>query len=66
MINRESDMTVCGEAEDRGDALEVITREKPRLAIIDLSGIPPNFYAAPLLGKASTLEVSKIAGPFPR
>ncbi|WP_035610728.1 response regulator transcription factor [Haloferula sp. BvORR071] len=37
LINRESDMIVCGEAEDRGEALEVITREQPRLAIVDLS-----------------------------
>lgn len=37
VINREPDLTVCGEAEDRGNALEVIEREKPRLAIVDLT-----------------------------
>lgn len=37
MINREEDMIVCGEAEDRGEALELIAREAPQLAIIDLS-----------------------------
>ena len=37
VINREPDLSVCGEAEDRGGALEVIEREKPRLAIVDLT-----------------------------
>jgi DNA-binding NarL/FixJ family response regulator len=37
VINRETDMVVCGEAEDRGEALEVIGREKPGLAIVDLT-----------------------------
>jgi DNA-binding NarL/FixJ family response regulator len=37
VINRETDMVVCGEAEDRGSALEVITRENPDLAIVDLT-----------------------------
>ncbi len=37
VINREADMTVCGEAEDRGSALEVIGREEPDLAIVDLT-----------------------------
>ena len=37
VINRETDMAVCGEAEDRGSALEVIAREKPDLAIVDLT-----------------------------
>ena len=37
VINREDDMTVCGEAEDRANALEVIGREQPDLAIVDLS-----------------------------
>lgn len=37
VINRESDMLVCGEAEDRGEALQVIDREKPGLAIVDLT-----------------------------
>ena len=37
VINRETDMVVCGEAEDRGSALEVIAREAPDLAIVDLT-----------------------------
>jgi DNA-binding NarL/FixJ family response regulator len=37
VINRETDMVVCGEAEDRGSALEVISRENPDLAIVDLT-----------------------------
>ena len=37
VINRESDLRVCGEAEDRAGALDVITREKPGLAIVDLT-----------------------------
>lgn len=37
VINRESDLRVCGEAEDRGEALEVIAREKPGLVIVDLT-----------------------------
>ncbi len=37
VINREADMMVCGEAEDRGGALEVIARETPGLAIVDLT-----------------------------
>lgn len=37
IINRELDMVVCGEAADRGDALEVIARESPGLVIVDLS-----------------------------
>ena len=37
IINREADMTVCGEAEDRPNALEVIGLQSPNLAIIDLT-----------------------------
>lgn len=37
IINREADMMVCGEAEDRANALEVIGRESPGLAIVDLT-----------------------------
>ena len=37
VINRESDLRVCGEAEDRAGALEVVAREKPGLAIVDLT-----------------------------
>ena len=37
VINREADMTVCGEAEDRAGALVMISREQPGLAIVDLT-----------------------------
>jgi DNA-binding NarL/FixJ family response regulator len=37
VINREPDLRVCGEAEDRAQALEVIARCHPRLAIVDLT-----------------------------
>jgi DNA-binding NarL/FixJ family response regulator len=36
-IHREPDLTVCGEAEDRFQALEKITATKPDLAIVDLT-----------------------------
>ncbi len=37
VIQAEPDLTVCGEAEDCGKALEVIDSTKPDLAIVDLS-----------------------------
>ncbi len=37
LIEREPDLEVCGEAEDRREALEAITASQPDLAIIDLS-----------------------------
>lgn len=37
LISRELDMVVCGEAGDRGEALEVIARENPTLVVVDLS-----------------------------
>ena len=37
LINREPDLEVCGEAEDRQAALERIAAERPELAIVDLS-----------------------------
>jgi len=37
MIEREADLIVCGEAEDRKDALAAIVESHPALAIIDLS-----------------------------
>lgn len=37
LIDREPDLEVCGEAEDRHEALEVIAATHPTLAIIDLS-----------------------------
>lgn len=37
IINREADMKVCGEAEDRPNALEIIGRVNPGLAIVDLT-----------------------------
>jgi DNA-binding NarL/FixJ family response regulator len=37
LIQRESDLTVCGEAEDTQDALEMITATEPDIAIVDIS-----------------------------
>jgi DNA-binding NarL/FixJ family response regulator len=37
LITREPDLVVCGEAEDRHTALEIIEETQPRMAIIDLS-----------------------------
>jgi len=37
VIERESDLVVCGEAEDRDQALAVVAATKPNLAIIDLT-----------------------------
>ncbi|MFH1154871.1 MAG: response regulator transcription factor [Pseudomonadota bacterium] len=37
MINREKDMVVCGDADDVAGALAVIKKEKPDLAVVDLS-----------------------------
>ena len=37
LIDREADLKVCGEAEDRHEALEIIAAQRPALAIIDLT-----------------------------
>ncbi len=37
IINRESDLTVCGEAEDRAEAIQTIKTLLPDLVIIDLT-----------------------------
>jgi DNA-binding NarL/FixJ family response regulator len=37
LIERESDLEVCGEAEDRHEALELVAATQPRLAIVDLT-----------------------------
>jgi DNA-binding NarL/FixJ family response regulator len=37
LIEKNSDLTICGEAEDAATALEAIAETKPDLAIIDLS-----------------------------
>lgn len=37
LINRETDLEVCGEAEDRHQGLELIIRTRPELAIVDLT-----------------------------
>jgi DNA-binding NarL/FixJ family response regulator len=37
VIKRESDLVVCGEAEDRDQALEIVAISKPHLAIVDLT-----------------------------
>ena len=37
LINRQSDLIVCGEAKDSGDAIAGIAKERPDVAIIDIS-----------------------------
>jgi DNA-binding NarL/FixJ family response regulator len=37
IINREPDLMVCGEAEDRHEAIAAVAAQKPDLAIIDLT-----------------------------
>lgn len=37
IINRETDLHVCGEAEDRHDALELVKARRPSLVIVDLT-----------------------------
>jgi DNA-binding NarL/FixJ family response regulator len=37
IINREADLTVCGEAEDRHEALAAVLAKRPNLVIIDLT-----------------------------
>ena len=37
VIKREPDLTVCGEAEDRFQALELVAATRPHLAIVDLT-----------------------------
>jgi DNA-binding NarL/FixJ family response regulator len=37
IIQGEPDLAVCGEAEDREDALEIVSATRPRLAIVDLT-----------------------------
>jgi len=37
VIERESDMTVCGEAEDRDDALTLLAASSPHLVVVDIS-----------------------------
>ena len=37
IINREADLHVCGEAEDRHEALEAVEAQRPDLVIVDLT-----------------------------
>ena len=37
IINREPDLTVCGEAEDRDEAITAIPAKRPHLVIVDLT-----------------------------
>src|SRR5512137_2204478 len=37
IINREPDLTVCGEAEDRHEAIMAILAKRPHLVIVDLT-----------------------------
>jgi DNA-binding NarL/FixJ family response regulator len=55
-LTRESDLTICGQADDRHQALELIGPAKPHLAIIDLA-----------LKKSSGIELIKdIRARFPK
>jgi DNA-binding NarL/FixJ family response regulator len=51
LVNQQSDLEVCGEAENATDALRGIAATKPKLAIIDIS-----------LNAASGLELVKDLG----
>ena len=37
LINRQSDLIVCGEAKDSAEAIDGIAKERPNVAIIDIS-----------------------------
>lgn len=37
LINQQSDLMVCGEAEDRAGALNMVDRSRPDLAVVDIS-----------------------------
>jgi DNA-binding NarL/FixJ family response regulator len=37
IIHREADLMVCGEAEDRSEALKVVEAQRPGLVVVDLS-----------------------------
>jgi DNA-binding NarL/FixJ family response regulator len=37
IINREADLMVCGEAEDRSEAMKVVEAQQPSLVIVDLT-----------------------------
>lgn len=37
VINREPDLTVCGEAEDRHEALKLVAESKPHLVMVDVT-----------------------------
>jgi DNA-binding NarL/FixJ family response regulator len=37
LINRQSDLVVCGEAKDSAEAIDGMTKERPDVAIIDIS-----------------------------
>ena len=37
LIDREADLEVCGEAEERSEALELIDQTRPEMAIVDLN-----------------------------
>ena len=42
MINREPDLTVCGEAEEAASALQAIKHERPDILIVDISLVGPD------------------------
>lgn len=51
LINRESDMLVCGEAADVYQALQLVTTSHPNIAVVDMS-----LRGASLLGLLATLQ----------
>ncbi len=42
MINREPDLTVCGEAQEAASALQEISTERPDILIVDISLVGPD------------------------
>ncbi len=42
MINREPDLTVCGEAQEAASALQAISTERPDILIVDISLVGPD------------------------
>ncbi len=60
LINREPDLTVCGDAEEAGSALQRIEEMKPDLVVVDISLNGPDGLD---LLKDIRLHASEFAGP---
>ena len=60
LINREPDLTVCGEAEDAQTAMQSITTAKPDILMVDISLNGPDGLD---LLKDIRMTVPGIAGP---